>query len=573
MTRPPQRPPPMRLVALFTVMLVLFAGIVVRLAFLQVHDQGQFTALGLGQRERTATLPAARGEILDRDGTPLAMTMKARDIYVDPTFVTDPFEEASKLAPLVDVAAGDLMAPLTAGGTFAYIARQVGLDEAQAVADLNLPGIDFLPVPERSYPSGALAPQVLGYVGVDGNGLAGVEYQYDSALRGIAGERTQEFSASGLPISTGTDTVKDPVPGVNLVSTIDRQMQYQVQVDLQRAVEANGAKGGTVAVMDPSTGDVYAMASYPWFDPNRFSTCADDPDPCRNRALTDTFEPGSVNKIITAAAALETGVVSADQRFHVPAVMQVGPFTIHDSHEHPIETMTLGDIITQSSNIGSAMVATEVGNDALASYMHRFGYGRATGTGFPGEAAGSVPAVWDDVIRATASYGQGVAVTPMQMAGVYATIANDGRWVQPRLVRGTKDTDGVFRPAADSLRRRVLRPETAKMLARMLAEVVQDGTGVEAQIPGYQVAGKTGTSRKIDQYGNYIDRYMASFVGFLPAGKPRVVIAVSIDEPRTVYGGVAAAPLFSEIARYAIQRLGIPATAALAPPPSAIRNP
>jgi cell division protein FtsI (penicillin-binding protein 3) len=568
-----RRPPLGRLVALFVVLLVLFAGIVVRLGFLQVRDQGQFEALGLTQRERTTALPADRGQILDRDGTPLAITLPARDIYVDPTFVTDPFEEARRLASILSVRSKDLMPALTHDGTFAYVARQVDEDVAQRVVDLHLPGIDVLPVPKRYYPSGALAPQVLGFVGVDGGGLAGLESQYDTVLRGVPGERTQEFSPGGTPISTAGDLARDPVPGVDLVTTIDRQMQYEVQTELQRAVEANGAKGGTVVVLDPATGDVYAMASYPWFNPNDFSTCAADPDPCRNRAVTDTFEPGSVNKVITAAAALETGSVSVFDRFHVPSQMRVGQFTIHDSHAHPVETMSLGDIITESSNIGAAMVAAKVGSDDMAKYMSRFGYGRQTGIGFPGEAAGSVPSAWDDVIRATASYGQGVAVTPLQMADVYATIANDGRWVEPRLIRGSQGADGTFRAAPPQPSHEVVRPDTARMLARMLAEVVKDGTGVEAQIPGYQVAGKTGTSRKINAYGSYVDRYMASFVGFLPAGAPRLVIAVSIDEPRTVYGGVAAAPLFSQIAQYAIQRLGIPAVAPVPPPPSALRTP
>ncbi len=559
--------------ALFVALLLLFAGIVVRLGFLQVRDQGQFEALGLTQRERTMALPADRGQILDRDGTPLAITLPASDIYVDPTFVTDPFEEARRLASILSVRSKDLMPALTHDGTFAYVARQVDEDVAQRVVDLHLPGIDVLPVPKRYYPSGALAPQVLGFVGVDGGGLAGLESQYDTVLRGVPGERTQEFSPGGTPISTAADLAKDPVPGVDLVTTIDRQMQYEVQTELQRAVEANGAKGGTVVVLDPATGDVYAMASYPWFNPNDFSTCAADPDPCRNRAVTDTFEPGSVNKVITAAAALETGSVSVFDRFHVPSQMQVGQFTIHDSHVHPVETMSLGDIITESSNIGAAMVAAKVGSDDMAKYMSRFGYGRQTGIGFPGEAAGSVPSAWDDVIRATASYGQGVAVTPLQMADVYATIANDGRWVEPRLIRGSQGADGTFHAAPPQPSHEVVRPDTARMLARMLAEVVKDGTGVEAQIPGYQVAGKTGTSRKINAYGSYVDRYMASFVGFLPAGAPRLVIAVSIDEPRTVYGGVAAAPLFSQIARYAIQRLGIPAVAPVPPPPSALRTP
>jgi cell division protein FtsI (penicillin-binding protein 3) len=334
-------------------------------------------------------------------------------------------------------------------------------------------------------------------------------------------------------------------------------------------VAANGAKGGTVIVMDPHSGDIYAMATYPWFDPNDLG---DAPiDAMRNRAVTDAFEPGSVNKIITAASAIETGAVGLQQRFQVPAAMQVGPFTIHDSHVHPVEAMTLGDIIAESSNIGAALVADEVGNDALGSYMRRFGYGETTGLGFPGEASGMLlpSSQWDEVIRSTVSYGQGISVTPLQMASVYATIANGGEWMQPRLVKGFREPDGSFRAASVREPRRVVRPTTAQLLTEMLAYVVEDGTGVNAQIPGYQVAGKTGTSRKLDDYGHYVSRYMASFVGFLPAASPRVVIAVSIDEPRTVYGGLAAAPLFQQIARYAIQRLAIPAADPVPLPPHA----
>lgn len=573
MTRRITRPPVGRLLALFVVVIIAFSGIVVRLAFLQVREAGGYAQLGYEQRVRTIDLPAQRGEILDRSGAPLAITMAARDVYANPQLVTDPVREAARIAPVLGLTPMDVRHALNAHGTFVYIERQVDLDVANELTAMDLPGIDVLPVPKRHYPAGALASQVLGYVGIDGVGLAGLEDQYDTALRGSPGTQTQELSPAGLPISTGVDTVSAPIPGVNLVTTIDRQMQYEVQTALAAAVKENGAKGGTVVVMDPATGDIYAMASYPWFDPNHFSTCAANPDPCRNRAVTDEFEPGSVNKIITAAAALETGKVSLDQTFRVPYTMTVGPFRIQDAEVHPIESMTLGDIIAHSSNIGAAMVGDVVGSDDLARFMDRFGYAQTTGLGFPGEAAGRVPSAWDDVITATAAYGQGVAVTPMQMADVYATIANGGRWIQPRLVRGSRGPDGAFHPAPASPTHRVIGTGTARELSRMLADVVSGGTGVEAQIPGYQVAGKTGTARKLDSSGTYIDRYMASFVGFLPARRPRLVISVSIDEPRTVYGGTAAAPLFSQIARYAIQRLAIPAADPLPLPPSALPPP
>ena len=563
------RPPAHRLVAMLAIMVVAFGGIVVRLATLQVRDNNTLSALGMNQRMRTIDLPAERGQILDRDGTALAVTREARDIYANPTLVTDPLGEAETIAEALELKPKDVRAALATEGTFVYLKRQVDLDVALALEALQLPGIGFLEVPQRYYPAGALAPQVLGIVNVDGLGIAGLEDQYQSQLAGTAGERTAELSADGLPISTGTETLQEPVPGTSVVTTLDRQMQFMAETALQRAVERNQALGGTVIVMDPRTGDIYAMATSPGFDPNDFSDVSQDA--MRNRTVTDSFEPGSVNKIITAAAALETGSVGLEQRFQVPAQMTVGPFTIHDSHVHPVETMTIGDIIAESSNIGSVMVANEVGNEHLGDYMERFGYGRETGVGFPGEAAGVLlpSSQWDEVIRATVSYGQGISVTPLQMAGVYATIANDGTWVQPRLVRGFEGADGTYRDAPASRTRRVVRPDTAELLTRMLAYVVEDGTGAEAQIPGYQVAGKTGTSRKLDEYGHYVQRYMASFVGFLPASNPEVVIAVSIDEPRTVYGGLAAAPLFQELARYAIQRLSIPAAPPVALPPHA----
>jgi cell division protein FtsI (penicillin-binding protein 3) len=563
-----RRPPVSRLVAMLALMALAFAGIVVRLAFLQVRDNPELEALGMQQRVRTITLPATRGEIVDRSGVPLAVTREARDVYVDPRYVIDARAEAETIADVLELPERDVLQALQSDGTFVWVDRQVDLEVAEDLEALALPGIGFLEVPKRYYPAGALAPQVLGFVNVDGEGAAGLESAYDDELAGTPGERTVELSADGLAISNGLDTTVDTLPGSTMHTSLDRQMQYMVQAAVERAVKANGALGGTAVVMDPATGEVLAMATYPWFDPNDFGEAP--LETMRNRAVTDAYEPGSVNKVITAAAALETGAVSLERRFQVPASMEVGPFTIHDSHVHPVESMTIGDIITESSNIGSALVAEQVGSVTLGSFMRRFGYGRTTGIGFPGEASGVLlPGDrWDEVIRATVSYGQGISVTPLQLANVYSTIANGGVWSQPTLVRGFEGPDGTFREAEARQTRRVIRPDTAALVTRMLAAAVEEGTGVNARIPGYQVAGKTGTSRKLVD-GRYVQRYHASFAGFLPAADPRVVIAVSIDEPRTVYGGLAAAPLFQEIARYAIQRLAIPAAPQVAPPPNA----
>jgi cell division protein FtsI (penicillin-binding protein 3) len=552
-----RRPPVQRLVALLVVAMLAMVGIVIRLAVLQVRESGTYAELGSTQRVRTEPLPAVRGEILDRDGVPMALTLEASDVYANPTLVTDPLGEAEQIAPLLGVPTRQVHDDLASAGTFVYVQRQVDAGVAAELADLHLPGIGLLPVAKRYYPAGPVASQVLGFVNVDGVGTTGLERQYDGELAGTAGERTIEVSAQGQEISGGKQVVRQPQEGSNVVLTIDRDLQFQSQQYLRAAVLRNQAKGGTIIVMDPHTGDIYAMATYPWFDPNTFASS--DPSRFVNRAVTDTWEPGSVNKTITAAAALETGTVTPTDTFRVAGTRQVEGYTIHDAEPHGVETMTLGDIIAHSSNVGASLVADRVGNEGMQQTFARFGYGSPTGVGFPGEAAGLMPASdqWTALTRATVSFGAGVAVTPLQMASVYATIANGGTWVQPRLVDATTDADGIRHDAPASATHRVVRRSTTRMLTRMLAYAVQDGTGVGAQIAGYQVAGKTGTAKKVDEAGHYVHRYVASFIGFLPARSPRVVVAVIIDEPKTVYGGIAAAPVFQQVARYAIQRLGI----------------
>ena len=554
-----RRPPAHRLLILLSLFVFALAGVVARLGVLQVRQARAYVELGWEQRVRTVTLAAERGEIVDRNHAPLALSLEARDIYADPRYVTDPAGEASMIADVLGwerVEQRELRARLRADGSFVYVARGVDREVADALADRGPPGIGFLPSSTRSYPAGSLASQLLGFTDVDGLGIAGLEKQYESTLAGTPGERTSELSPLGQLIPGGLDVVEPPVPGDDLVLTIDREIQFQAQQYLRRAVQDNHAAGGTIIVMDPRTGDVYAMASYPWFDPNRIGEF--DPATFRNRAVTDLWEPGSVNKIITAAAALETGAVALDDVFAVPATREIDGYTIHDSHPHAITRMTLADIIARSSNIGSSLVADRVGNERMAAFFARFGFGEPTGIGFPGEQRGLMPSVseWTDVTRATVSFGSGVAVTPLQMASVYATIANGGRWVQPRLVRGTRASDGVVRDADVPSSRRVIDRETADALTQMLAYAVADGTGAAARIPGYQVAGKTGTAKKLED-GDYVRRYVASFFGFLPASDPRIVVAAVLDEPATVYGGVAAAPLFQDVARYAIQNLPI----------------
>jgi cell division protein FtsI (penicillin-binding protein 3) len=566
------RPPAGRLVALFALMAFAFGAISVRLVVLQVSQAQELQDRAFDQRVRTIDLPAQRGQILDRNGARLALSTPADDVYADPQLVDDPWATATRLSPLVGVGVPDLVHAMTSDGTFVYLARQLGRSAADRIQRLALPGIGLLPTSKRSYPAGSLASQVLGFVGTDGVGLTGLELGYQDILAGTPGERTNELGLSGQAIVSGIDVGSAPVGGANVVTTIDRELQFQTQAALEQAVEEQGARGGTVIVMDPRTAEVLAMASHPWFDPNAFE---DAPSVTyRNRAVTDAYEPGSTNKVITAAAAIQERAIPLGMRLTVPWTMPVGDYIIHDSQPHEPMQMTLGDIVAESSNIGAVMVADRLGAPALATYLARFGLGRATGVGFPGESNGIILPLdqWNDTILATTAYGQGIAATPLQMVSVFSTIANDGRWVQPKLVRGTIGPDGSLERNEAAPTRRVVAARTARMVTRMLAYAVQDGTGTKAQIPGYQVAGKTGTARipTGDGSGYLEGQYIASFIGFLPAGDPKVVVAAILDRPAAVYGGLAAAPLFKRVALAAIARLHIAPADRVPMPPHAL---
>ena len=572
------RPPAERLAALFAALVVALVAILARLLVLQVRDASALTSLAVSQRIRDLTLPAPRGTIFDRNQRELAMSLPAKDVYADPQLVTDPVGEAKTVAAalnlkeaVVEPLLADRMDAQGQGIHFVYVERGVGLTDANALQAKHLPGIGFLSDTRRYYPAGALAPQVLGFVGVDGKGLDGLEYEYQDLLAGTPGHEVVQEDPSGTLIPQAGTTSTPPVPGDDLVLTIDRDIQYRVQQSLAAAVKRNGAAGGTVVVMDAHSGDILAMATYPWFDPNRFSEASQAV--IRNRAVTDVYEPGSVNKVITAAAALQEHVVGVNQRFTIPDSMMLYGSRFRDAEIHPVEQMTLADILAYSSNIGAIKVAQLIGKDRFAPYLQRFGFGRVTGVGFPGEASGILLPVqqWSGTTLPTVSFGQGIAVTPLQMAAVYATIANGGVWVQPRLVRGTIGPSGRFQASPPSDTRRVISSNTSRILTDMLAYAVRVGTGQEAQIPGYWVAGKTGTARIPKPNGTgYLRKYMASFIGFTPASNPRVVVAAVIDEPSTIYGGIAAAPLFKDVARFALARLRVAPAAKPPTPPHAV---
>jgi cell division protein FtsI (penicillin-binding protein 3) len=553
------RPPARRLVAMFVIFALAFAGVAARLVLLQVRDATAYEALAMDQRIRRVRLPAERGSLLDRAGQELALSLPAHAVYANPQLVRDRARTARRLGRHLDVSVKELRSSLSSDGVFVYLARRVDPRAARRVARMDLPGIGLLDESRRQYPGGSLASQLVGFVGVDGVGLAGLELQHEEILRGTPGSLLVEQDPSGTPIPQGLRRLREPVPGNDVVLTLDADLQFQVERGLEDAVAANGARGGTAVVMDPRSGEILAMATTPGFDANSFGDVP--PEETRMRAVTDMYEPGSVNKVITAAAAVEEGVVALDEVFRVADSHRVGNKRFRDAHPHPEMDMTLTDIIAHSSNVGTIRVAERVGKDTLDRYLRRFGFGRRTGIGFPGEAGGMLlpKDKWWTTSMGTIPIGQGIAVTPLQMVWVYATIAGGGIRTSPTLLRGTIDGDGRFHPAPDPRQRRVISRATARRIGGMLARTVAAGTGGEAQIAGYWVAGKTGTARKpLEGALGYSDRHIASFMGFLPARDPKVVIAAILDEPVTVYGGVAAAPLFREIARFAIAHLRIP---------------
>jgi len=567
------RPPAGRLLALLAGLVLAFVSVGGRLVVLQLRDAKQYQALAHEQRVHVLELPATRGSILDRAGRVMALSLPAAAIYADPQLVQDPALTASRLAKILNLRPKRVQRMLSAPGRFVYLARRVDLEVARRIERLRLPGIGLLDESKRHYPAGGLGSQVVGFVGVDDVGLAGLELEYEDILAGRAGEMVVEQDPAGRPIPQGERKLVPPVAGSDLVLTLDRDLQYQAQRALAAAVQANQAKGGSVVIMDPSSGQILAMATYPWFDANRFSDAA--PELIRNRTVTDVYEPGSVNKVITAAAALEEGIIGLREMLRVPDNHLLGDKVFHDAHAHPIERMTLADVIAKSSNIGTIMVAERLGKNRLDSYLRRFGFGEETGLRFPGEADGILLDAedWWITSMGTIPIGQGIAVTPLQMLSVYATLANDGVRVEPTLVRGHVEPGGRFVRNPNPARRRVVSARTARTLARMLALAVHEGTGGAAEIPGYWVAGKTGTARKpLEDALGYSDRYVASFIGFTPSSHPRIVVAAILDEPVTVYGGIAAAPLFREVTRFALAHLQVAPVRPPRVPPVAERS-
>ncbi len=553
-----------RCIGLFVVLGVGFGAVAVRLGQLQVLDADGYAARGIAQRTQAVSLAAPRGSIVGRNGEALALSVPMHTIVADPALVDDPDAEAAALAPILGRDVRSLAADLRGEGRFVYLARKVDDSVAAAVEDLNLAGIQVTEESARVTPAGSVAAGVIGRTDLDSNGVSGLERQYQGQLAGTAGSLLVERGKDGETIASGKQQRSPATRGDDLELTIDRSLQYSVEQALIEAVGSTGSQGGIVVVSDPATGEILAMANAR-AGTNGPEVASD------NMALTMAFEPGSVSKVITMAGALEKGTYGESSVLNVPDSVEMGTYTFTDDHAHDPVDMTLNDIITQSSNVGTIEVARSLGQDTMHQYLVAFGLGQDTGLGFPDESSGIVAdtSEWTDSSMGSIPIGQGFAVNAVQLLEVYNTIANDGVYVPSTLVSATVDADGTRHPVERESARRVVSSETATTLTRMLESAVSspDGTGGRAAIDGYSVAGKTGTARKPCDDGTCRGyepgAYVATFAGYLPAENPRLSVVVILDEPRGeagYYASQTAAPLFAEVAEYALRRFDIPPT-------------
>jgi cell division protein FtsI (penicillin-binding protein 3) len=554
-----QRLPNRRIRLLLAFFVVVFAGTLARAVWLQGVEAGTLGQMAMKQHRETFEIAAPRGTITDRTGEPLAIGEQAVSVTANPRLIRNPRRLAVTIAHDLDLEPNDVferLADRTKG--FVWVARKADPVQAAKLQRRGLVGIAFEPEEKRSYPQGSVAAQVLGYAGIDNRGLDGLERSLDPILAGTSGKETVVKDPFGRVIDVVS--TRGERSGRDVQLTLDHQIQANAEAVLAETVQRWHAKAASAIVLDPRTGAVLAMAVAPRFDANAFGSVSADRR--RNRAITDMYEPGSTFKLVTISAALSDGLVTPRTAFTLPPSIQVADRVIHEHDPRPTERLTVARILAESSNVGTVTIAKDLlGPDRLARWISRFGFGRPTGIDFPGESAGAALRrdLWSGSTIGTVPIGQGIAVTPIQMASVYAAIGNRGVQMPPHLV---DRVDGVRRRHGKG--RRVVSRTVAAQVMTMLRGVVDAGTGTSAAVPGYTVAGKTGTANKPENGGYSTSKYVASFVGLVPAKKPRLAIMVMVDEPKgAIFGGVVAAPAFQEIARFDLQYLEVPPDAPL----------
>ncbi|WP_369137686.1 peptidoglycan D,D-transpeptidase FtsI family protein [Modestobacter versicolor] len=542
----------------------LLVVVVGRLVVLQGVDGAAYAQAATDDRMAEYPIEAVRGQITDRNGQVLAYSVGAERVVADPAVVADPTRTALALTTLLDVPAAELTEKLSRDSRYVVLARHVSTDVTEQVRELPLDtrtGLVFEDDPVRLYPAGAVGGQVVGFVGSDGDGLAGIEQTQEDVLAGVDGEKRVEVDNSGNEIPSGIDATTPAVDGGSVQLTLDEDLQYVVQQRLDTACSDGATTSASAVALDVHTGEVAAMASCPGYDPGRYNDT--DPDLLGNPVVSDVYEPGSVMKAVTLAAAIEEGAATKDTVLTVDGHIQAGDAVVTDAHDHEPIDFTVTGILAQSSNVGSIMLAREVGDATLERYLRAFGLGSRTGIELPGESAGILEdsADWTESRAANVPIGQGISVTTLQMASVYQTLANGGVRVPPRVVSSVTAADGTVTDAPRPEGTRVVSEDTADQLTYMLEAVVgKGGTAPLGEVDGFRVVGKTGTAQRANPDCSCYTGggYFTTFVGYAPADDPQYVVAVDLERPTSsAEGGQVAAPVFADVMRYALTAGGV----------------
>ncbi len=538
--------------ALFFLLLALACS---RTMYLDVFRGATLRKAGSAEHLTEETVSPRRGSISDRDGVALAVSEPAQDLSADPYLVQNPLALSKRLAPLLGQSSPAILEKLSEHRGFVYLARSLPQAQAEAVLALKVPGISGTPVTRRVYPRGALAAQVLGFVGTEGQGLSGLEYAHNALLAGAAGKRRVVSDALGQPLSISESRPEQP--GTNVSLTLDSNIQERTEQVLAAVGRVFEPKDATAIVMDPRTGELLSVANWPQVNAN--DPGAAPASALADRAVSFDYEPGSTFKVITVAGALQQGLITPSSGFAVPDQIQVADRTIHDDTEHAEETLSVSEILARSSNVGAIEIGKVEGAPSFNSWVHRFGFGTPAGAGLSGEEQGLVLPLqkYSGSSMGNLPIGQGELVTPMQMVEAYAAVANGGILRPPHIISSIGG-----HPVAQQPGRRVISSATAAAIRQMLEGVLSPGgTASEVSIPGYKLAGKTGTASKIDPAtGEYShSAYVASFIGFAPASDPKLLCAVVVDEPQTgsIFGGTVAAPAFGQIMSFALPYMDI----------------
>jgi len=555
-----------RLSFLLVIIIICLLFVSGRLFYVQALSADKYDKLAEKQRVRTIELPPKRGSILDRNGNELAVNVMMDTVYATPYLIDDPKETAKKLAPILKMDERQVLNNLIKQTGFTYLIRKTDSATIEKVkkliGDEKIKGIGFMKESKRYYPNTSLASHVIGFAGMDNRGLGGLELYYDDLLYGKPGKIVAERDAHGKPIPRGVQSSYRPIDGADIRISIDREIQYKAEVELENAVKKHKAKAGSVIVMNPKNGEIYAMANVPHYNPNKLDTLGDDN--MRNRAITDLYEPGSTMKAVIACAALAEGICEPTTPFYLESTVKVGYKNIKEAHPRPAKNFTFSEIVQESSNVGMVKIGLLLGKEKVIENLEKFGFDAKSGVDFPGEATGYYPNAknFSQMSLANIPFGQGICTTQLVITKAVATIANDGVPVKPRfLIEATGKRGRIIKSADIEQEERVIDPQTCAKMKNILEKAVYEGTGTQAKVSGYRVGGKTGTAQKakIDGRGYEQGKYIASFIGIAPIQDPQLVISIVIDEPQeSIYGGSVAAPVFSKIAEFSLRYLKIP---------------